>query len=76
MTSRNLGFGFLKPENLKIPKFAFLGFLLLVTFYTENDVTEGMAYRMFFLGRKFVSGLCTLSKNRKKLLKSFKNLKT
>jgi len=36
----------------------------------ENYLTERMVYRMFFLGRKFVSGLlCTL-----KSKKTFKNL--
>jgi len=34
--------------------------------FTENDMTERMVYRMFFLGRNFVSST----------LKSLKNLKT
>ena len=37
----------------------------------ENDVTDGMVYRLFFLGRNFVSSLIfTLN------LKKLKNLKT
>jgi len=33
--------------------------------FTENYLTERMVYRMFFLGRNFVSGLICMLKSKK-----------
>ena len=44
--------------------------LRVLLYFTENDVTDRMMYRMFFMGRNFVSGLIGTLKY-KKTLKTF-----
>jgi len=41
--------------------------LCVLLYLIENDVTERLVYRMFFLGRNFVSSLISTLKSKKNI---------